>query len=77
MNKSDRIYCETHRCPITVSGCLLRQKRNNGSPEPWMYNKIPGDPRCVDCAQGKQVKKGNYKPYKEEDIWTTEYGGQP
>ena len=33
-----------------------------------MINKIPGDPRCADCAQGKQVKKGKYTIYKEDIV---------
>jgi len=67
MNKSDRFLCETHQCPITVSGCLLRQQRNSEKKQPpaWMFNKIPGDPRCADCEQGRAVKKGNYQPMKE------------
>jgi hypothetical protein len=69
----DKIFCETHRCTITVSGCLLRQERNDEkkTPPAWMLNKIPKDPRCGKCAQGKQVKKGNYKPYKEEAMRST------
>jgi hypothetical protein len=66
MNKFDKIFCETHQCSITVSGCLLRQERNSEKPPAWMLNKIPGDPRCANCEQGKQVKKGNYK--KEDNM---------
>lgn len=72
MDKNDKFLCETHRCTITVSGCLLRQERNSEKKQPpaWMFNKIPGDPRCANCEQGKQVKKGNYKPRKEDFMET-------
>jgi hypothetical protein len=56
--------CETHKCAITVSGCLARQKRQT-NPAAREYYKIPNDPKCADCKQGKQVKKGIYKPIKE------------
>jgi hypothetical protein len=59
----ETIYCEQRRCPISVTGCVSRQKRatfgtlwqrgygpgNNGG------RQVPFDPVCKDCQQGKEV----------------------
>lgn len=60
----NQMFCDTHQCRISITGCMLRQQRNQENPPAWMYNKIPGDPKCKDCAQGKAVMK-KYKHKKE------------
>lgn len=58
----DRIFCETHKCEISVSGCLARQKRANRGVADGKWgaygrrgSQVPYDPACVDCEQGKMV----------------------
>lgn len=66
----NQIFCKAHQCPISITGCMLRQQRNQDNPPAWMYNKIPGDPKCSDCAQGREIMK-KYKDKKEALMETT------
>jgi len=60
----NRMFCEVHQCSISITGCMLRQQRNQDNPPKWMYKEIPGDPGCRDCAQGKGIIE-KYKDQKE------------
>jgi len=58
--KNNIIYCETHKCPISMSGCIKRQKRAKSGAfiKEWgILKQVPYDYRCGDCEQGKQLKK--------------------
>jgi hypothetical protein len=64
-----RFICETHKCPISISGCMARQKRAKQASGAWYGNMmmaytrgprgraIPYDPKCYKCKQGKKVIK--------------------
>jgi hypothetical protein len=69
----NQMFCETHQCPISITGCMKRQvAARNADPTRAgrEYNSVPFDPKCSDCAQGKAIMK-KYKDKKEELMETT------
>jgi hypothetical protein len=64
----NRMLCETHQCPITITGCMKRQNaaQNTDPTRSWRASaSVPIDPKCADCAQGKEIMK-KYKHRKGE-----------
>lgn len=57
------IYCEQHKCTISISGCVARQKRasfgigwkRGYGPGKYGARQVPFDPMCQECQQGKEV----------------------
>lgn len=65
---AENIYCETHRCKISVSGCIARQKQAEigiGKSPYSNFPKVPYDPACENCEQGKKIKTGVTKKQPE------------
>jgi hypothetical protein len=57
----ESIFCKTHKCKISVSGCIARHERAKRGRGGWeSFNKtkgVPYDEKCADCEQVGEVYK--------------------
>ena len=64
------MFCETHQCEISESGCVARQKRAKMGSKGWDWrsnrNRVPFDPSCEQCEQGEKVMEA----MKEKGDWS-------